>query len=146
MKKHSRIEKPAPINITPEKIEEIHTFKEGGEDIYLADLKKFGEIEQLLEKFCSENPLDPEKTKKWMKASIKLKEAGTYVQVKPMVYSPLDRKEFTIQINELLKMKLIEPSNSPFMSPAFLVENEAERRRGKKRMVINYKKVNDLTS
>lgn len=31
------------------------------------------------------------------------------------------------------------------MSPAFLVENAAEKRRGKKRMVINYKKVNSET-
>nr|GEU40147.1 retrotransposon protein, putative, Ty3-gypsy subclass [Tanacetum cinerariifolium] len=42
-------------------------------------------------------------------------------------------------------MKLIIQSKSPHMSPAFLVENEAEKRRGKKRMVVNYKKVNEAT-
>lgn len=80
-----------------------------------------------------------------MTASIKLKDPKSTVKVKPMVYSPQDRQEFTKQISELLELKLIEASNPPFMSPAFLVENEAERRRGQKRMVINYKKVNDLT-
>ncbi|GKG15028.1 Orf y, partial [Tanacetum coccineum] len=31
------------------------------------------------------------------------------------------------------------------MSPTFLVENEAEKRREKKRMVVNYKKINEAT-
>lgn len=62
-----------------------------------------------------------------------------------MQYNPEDRKEFEIQIKELLEMKLIVRSKSPHSSPAFLVENEAEKRRGKKRMVINYKALNKET-
>ncbi|GJZ86426.1 hypothetical protein Tco_0658036 [Tanacetum coccineum] len=78
-----------------------------------------------------------------MKATIKLIDPNTVIRVKPMCYSPQDRIEFTKQINELLDMKLIIQSKSPHMSPAFLVENEAEKRRGKKRMVVNYKKINE---
>ena len=62
-----------------------------------------------------------------------------------MRYSPQDREEFSKQIKELLRMNLIIESKSPHMSPAFLVENEAERRRGKKRMVVNYKAINAAT-
>ncbi|GJS49739.1 zinc finger, CCHC-type containing protein [Tanacetum coccineum] len=80
-----------------------------------------------------------------MKATIKLIDPNTVIRVKPMCYSPQDRIEFTKQINELLNMKLIVQSKSPHMSPAFLVENEAEKRRGKKRMVVNYKKINEAT-
>lgn len=57
----------------------------------------------------------------------------------------MDREEFGKQIQELLELKVIKPSKSPHMSPAFLVENEAERRRGKKRMVVNYKAINQAT-
>ena len=62
-----------------------------------------------------------------------------------MNYSPQDREELGKQIQELLEMKIIIPSKSPHMSPAFLVENEAERRRGKKRIVVNYKAINEAT-
>ncbi|KAD4179633.1 hypothetical protein E3N88_28224 [Mikania micrantha] len=47
-----------------------------------------------------------------------------------MKYSPQDREEFSKQIRKLLDLKLIIPSKSPHMSPAFLVENEVEKRRG----------------
>ncbi|KAD4982759.1 hypothetical protein E3N88_19430 [Mikania micrantha] len=62
-----------------------------------------------------------------------------------MKYSPQDREEFSKQIKELLDLELIIPSKSPHMSPAFLVENEAEKRRGKKRVVVNYKEINNAT-
>lgn len=42
-------------------------------------------------------------------------------------------------------MKVIISSKSPHSSPAFLVEKEAEKRRGKKRMVVNYKALNKET-
>ncbi|AAM53128.1 ORFV [Mirabilis mosaic virus] len=130
--------KPVPgTNITQEVIDD--------EEKGFIEISKFREIEQLLEKVCSENPIDPEKSKGWMKAEIKLIKPETVVRVKPMVYSPEDRKEFEIQIKELLDLKVIIPSKSQHMSPAFLVEKEAEKRRGKKRMVVNYKKLNEVT-
>ena len=41
--------------------------------------------------------------------------------------------------------RLIRNSKSPHTSPAFMVRNHAEEKRGKARMVINYKKLNDNT-
>ncbi|KAJ9562266.1 hypothetical protein OSB04_007426 [Centaurea solstitialis] len=155
MKKKSKVQQPKPLNISPNK---IHLLKRGNDRIkifkseynfinklMLDDLKKKSIIEKLLDSVCSDNPLDPTKTKYWMKANIKLKDPKTIVKVKPMKYSPQDREEFAKQIQELLDMKIIIPSKSPHQSPAFLVEKEAEKRRGKKRMVVNYKSINDAT-
>nr|QVW10188.1 putative reverse transcriptase [Atractylodes mild mottle virus] len=157
MKKNSRNPVPPPINITSNKIEDSKRFAvlklqllERGREIisrrlFLTQQDQLSTIEKLLDEVCSENPIDPHKSKKWMTASIKLKDPNTLVQVKPMQYCPEDRKEFAVQIKELLDLKIIIPSKSPHRSPAFLVENEAERRRGKKRMVVNYKKLNEVT-
>lgn len=154
MKKNSKKPVPAPLNITPAKIEEFETLKlqilKRGREIVNSRLfsiqqDHLSKINALLDKVCSENPIDPEKSKRWMTASIKLKDPNTVVRVKPMQYNPEDRIEFSKQIKELLDLKIIIPSKSPHQSPAFLVENEAERRRGKKRMVVNYKKINDAT-
>nr|WOA03487.1 reverse transcriptase [Atractylodes mild mottle virus] len=157
MKKNSRNPIPPPINITSNKIEDSKRFAvlklqllERGREIinrrlFLTQQDQISTIEKLLDEVCSENPIDPQKSKKWMTASIKLKDPNTLVQVKPMQYCPEDRKEFAVQIKELLDLKIIIPSKSPHRSPAFLVENEAERRRGKKRMVVNYKKLNEVT-
>nr|KAJ0189911.1 hypothetical protein LSAT_V11C800453960 [Lactuca sativa] len=131
-------EKQIPgTNITHEEINK--------ERIISIQTTRFKQIEDLLEKVCSENPIDPNKTKGWMKASIKLIDPKTVIREKPMVYSVQDREEFSKQIKELLDMRLIIESKSPHMSPAFLVNKEAEKRRGKKRMVVNYKAINDAT-
>jgi hypothetical protein len=58
-----------------------------------------------------------------------------------MQYTSEDRQEFAKQIQELLGANLIEPSESPHFSPAFLVNKHSEQKRGKRRMVINYKKL-----
>ncbi|GKC16358.1 hypothetical protein Tco_1013140 [Tanacetum coccineum] len=136
MKKDSKIKQIPGTNISQENIKGCNIFLQ---------INKYKIIEEILDKVCSENPIDPQKTKGWMKATIKLIDPNTVIRVKPMCYSPQDRIEFTKQINELLNMKLIVQSKSPHMSPAFLVENEAEKRRGKKRMVVNYKKINEAT-
>ncbi|QED42829.1 enzymatic polyprotein [Silene caulimovirus A] len=151
MKKLSKKAPPTPLNISSNNVQ---IFKEGGDNIeaqtrneklFILNSTKFSAIEELLENVCSENPIDPVKSKQWMTASIKLKDPTTIVKVKAMNYSPSDVKEFEKQIKELLDLKVIKKSYSPHQSPAFLVENEAERRRGKKRMVVNYKAMNDAT-
>ncbi|ACB69767.1 replicase [Lamium leaf distortion virus] len=149
LKKKSKLTMQKGTNIAPSKT----SFDKRGElgytlglkKLFEEDLKKKSIIEKLLDQVCSENPLDPLKTKKWMKASIKLIDPKTVVKVKPMRYNPQDVEEFAKQIKELLELKIIIPSKSPHQSPAFLVENEAERRRGKKRMVVNYKAINTAT-
>ena len=81
-------EKQIPsTNITHEEI--------SGERLISMQTTKFKQIENLLENVCSENPIDPEKTKGWMKASIKLINPNTVVREKPMVYSLQDREEFS---------------------------------------------------
>ena len=60
-------------------------------------------------------------------------------------YSSEDTKEFKIQISELLEQKSIRNSNSPYRSASFMVRNRAEQVRGKARLVINYKRLNDNT-
>nr|WNH14479.1 reverse transcriptase [Physostegia virginiana caulimovirus 2] len=136
-KKYSKIQPKLGTNIWKE---DIHS-----QDRYFLAIEKYQLIERLLDEVCSENPIDPKKSKNWMKASIKLINPDTVIKVKPMRYSPKDRDEFDVQIKELLDLGVIIPSMSPHQSPAFLVENEAEKRRGKKRMVVNYKAINEAT-
>lgn len=63
-----------------------------------------------------------------------------YIKEKPMLYSPENIKEFSIQIKELLDKSLIRQSKDNYSSPTSMVMNEVEKRRNKARMVINYKK------
>jgi len=62
-----------------------------------------------------------------------------------MVYTHQDIQEFDKQIKELLDKGLIRNSKSHHTSPSFMVRNHAVEKRGKARMVINYKKLNDNT-
>ena len=62
-----------------------------------------------------------------------------------MAYTYLDIQEIDKQIKELLDKWLIKNSKSPHTIFAFMVRNIAEEKRGKARMIINYKKLNDNT-
>ena len=62
-----------------------------------------------------------------------------------MIYSQEDIEDLKIQINELMQMNLIRESKSPNSSPAFMVRKHSEIKRGKTRMMINYKEVNKNT-
>ena len=62
-----------------------------------------------------------------------------------MVYTHQDIQEFDKEIKELLDKGLIRNSKSLHTSPTFIVRNHAEEKRGKSRVVINYKKLNDNT-
>ena len=44
-----------------------------------------------------------------------------------------------------MDLKVIVPSTSPHRSPAFIVNQHSEQKRGKTRMVCNYKRLNDNT-
>lgn len=50
-----------------------------------------------------------------------------------------------MHINDLLKLGIIRRSTSKHRSLAFIVNNHSEQIRGKRRMVINYRKLNDKT-
>lgn len=53
--------------------------------------------------------------------------------------------DFREQVPELLKLGLIRISTSPWSSPAFMVRNHSEVKRGKARIVIDYSKLNVCT-
>ena len=68
------------------------------------------------------------------------------IRVRPMIYSQEDIEDFKIQINELMQINLIRESKSSYSSPAFMVRKQSEIKRGKAKMVINYKEVNKNTN
>ena len=67
------------------------------------------------------------------------------IRVRPMIYSQEDIEDFKIQINELIQMNLIRESKSLHSSLAFMVIKHSEIKKGKVRLVINYKEVNKNT-
>ncbi|KAK3169190.1 hypothetical protein Dsin_000188 [Dipteronia sinensis] len=78
-------------------------------------------------------------------ANINIVKPDLIIRTKEFPYTPDDVKEFDTQVSELLQTNLISPSKSPHRSAAFMVRNHAEQIRGKARMVINYKRLNDNT-
>lgn len=56
-----------------------------------------------------------------------------------------DKEDFKMQIKELVELGVIRRSTSKHRSAAFMVRNLNEIVRGKARMVINYKRLNDNT-
>ncbi|PWA67013.1 reverse transcriptase [Artemisia annua] len=102
-------------------------------------------IEKALEEVCSENPLDKINTNNQL-VSIKLKDPLAEINIPNRIpYSIKDVKEFKEECQQLLNKGIIRESSSPHSAPAFYVENNNEVKRGKRRMVINYKKMNDPT-
>ena len=85
--------------------------------------------EKLCEKLYSTNPLEH-----WNKdkafAKITLSDPTKIIRVRQMIHTYQDILEFDEQIKELLKKKLIRSSNSPHNSPAFMVRNHSEEKRG----------------
>jgi hypothetical protein len=63
----------------------------------------------------------------------------------PIECTPKDIENFMMHIEELLKLRAIRESRSLHRSAAFIVRNHSEIMRGKSRMSINYKRLNDTT-
>jgi len=57
--------------------------------------------------------------------------------------SPTELEYYKTEIQDLLQRKLIENSRSPWACPAFYVNKHSEQKRGKPRMVINYRALNE---
>jgi len=101
--------------------------------------------EELCKELYSDNSLkfwDKDKTF----AKITLLNPNTIIRVKQMVYTHQDIQEFDKQIKELLEKGLIQNSKSPHTSPAFMVRNHAEEKRGTARMIITIKKLTIILS
>ena len=56
--------------------------------------------------------------------------------------SPSERQFYDAEIKELLAKGLIEPSKSPWACREFVVNKHSEQKRGKPRLVLNYKPLN----
>ena len=71
------------------------------------------------------------------------------MRVKQMRYNQANEQQFKIQLREVeekqLAFKSTESNKSPQSSPAFMVNNHSEQNRGKPRMIINLKRLNELT-
>ena len=103
------------------------------------------QLQRMLEKVCSDNPLDKINTNN-MLITINLKDPNQEVNVQNRIpYGIDDVREFQIECKQLLEKGIIRESKSPHSAPAFYVENKNELKRGKRRMVINYKEMNKAT-
>ena len=99
--------------------------------------------EKLKENF-SNNPLKYwEKTKIYCK--LEMIDHDKIIRVRPIIYSQEDIKYFRIQINELIQINLIRENKNSHSSPAFMERKHSEIKKGKTRIMINYKKVNKNT-
>lgn len=77
---------------------------------------------------------------------IKLKDPKAEIYVPNNIpYTQRDIEEFKEDMTELIDKGLIRPSKSPHSAPAFYVENHSEIKRAKRRIVINYKAMNEAT-
>lgn len=114
------------------------------EQTFINELTWHSEIMELLKKASAESPLSDKNTST-ERADIKLKDPDKVIRVKGIAYTPDNAIEINKQIQELLDLKVIKKSRSPHSSPCFLVNNHNEIKRGKKRLVINYKALNNAT-
>ena len=107
-------------------------------------IDKLSPIKQKLEKLYSEDPL-----KGWNKhktiVKIELINKDSIITQKPLKYNFNDLGEFKMHITELLEKNYIQESNSKHTSPAFIVNKHSEQKRGKSRMVIDYRNLNAKT-
>ncbi|XP_046484824.1 uncharacterized protein [Neodiprion pinetum] len=61
-------------------------------------------------------------------------------------HPPFQKPEIEKQITDLLKMNIIEPSNSPYNSPLWIVPKKEDSKGNKRwRLVIDYRKLNEKT-
>lgn len=112
--------------------------------IFLSQLYEHSKVMELLKQASAESPLSDKNTST-ERAEIRLIDPKTVIKVKAIQYTPDNAREITNQVEELVNLNVIKKSRSPHSSPCFLVNNHSEQKRGKKRLVINYKALNDAT-
>ena len=76
---------------------------------------------------------------------IKIKNPDYKIKTGKIEATEKDREDYKTHINDLLKLGVIRRSDSPHRSAVFLINKHSEQKRGKSRMVINYKRLNDNT-
>lgn len=103
------------------------------------------EIKDKIEKYCTSDYPDAFWTREQYFVNLPYKEDYIPRPQKASAnhMSPTELEYCKKEIQELLQRKLIENSRSPWACPAFYVNKHSEQKRGKPRMVINYKALND---
>lgn len=113
------------------------------------DIKSKEDIERIVQRLEDIQIIGEIPMKYWDRNSIICKlniiNPDYIIKTSPIEATPKDIEEFKMHIEELLKIGAIRESRSPHRSAAFIVRNHAEIVRGKSRMVINYKRLNDNT-
>ena len=123
---------------------ELVVFSINKTEITIFSINKIEIIQKKLEQLYSEDPLKGwEKHKTTIK--IELIDKNSIITQKPLTYNFDDLKEFKMHIDELLEKQYIQKSNSKHNSPAFIVNKHSEQKRGKSRMVIDYRNLNAKT-
>ena len=74
------------------------------------------------------------------RCTIPLRDRAKEVSLPPFPSSPAKREVIDKQMNSWIELGVIEPSMSPWGAPAFITY-----RNGKPRMVVDYRKLNDMT-
>nr|QCL07907.1 polyprotein [Sweet potato badnavirus B] len=111
------------------------------------------EVARLIQEgYIGDNPL-----KHWSKnkveCTLRIKNPDLIIQDPPLKHvTPAAKEFFQNQVSSLLKAQLIRPSKSRHRTTAFMVESgtsvdpkTGKEVRGKQRMVLNYKRLNDNT-
>lgn len=77
--------------------------------------------------------------------NFELNDPGYKITTKKIEATNENHKEFDMHIKDLQKFGVIQKSISPHISPSFIVNKHSEQVRGKSRMVIDYRRLNDNT-
>lgn len=64
------------------------------------------------------------------------------INVRPYRYAHFQKNEIEKQVQDMLKLGLIKPSNGTFSSPVLLVKNKID---GTRQFCIDYRALNDVT-
>lgn len=73
---------------------------------------------------------------------IPLKDGIEPINVRPYRYAHFQKNEIEKQVQDMLKLGLIKPSNGTFSSPVLLVKNKID---GTRQFCIDYRALNDVT-
>jgi hypothetical protein len=111
------------------------------------DLKTKKNIEKIIQRLKDIQIIGEIPMKYWDRNSITCKlniiNLDYIIKTSHIKYTPKDIEEFKMHIKELLKLKAIRESRSPRRSARFIVRNHSEIVKGKSRIIINYKRLND---
>ena len=158
-KKDCECEKEGQCNLK-NIIHEEEFEKEEYENIYLIDLVhmrnsityfminiKVEQIQNLVDRLEKLEIIGENVLKYWEKDKVecilKIKNLDYKKKTAKIEATEKDRENYKTQINDLLKLDVIRRSDSPHRLASFLVNKHSEQKRGKSRMVINYKRLND---